>query len=139
MVRRPPTVVVLAVIAGLQGLLFVAYAVFDVVEALRVGITGPAEVSNPAALLGLIAITAAFGAGLLWVSWGWWGCRGWARSPFLVAQIVLGLIGYEVSQSSEGIQRTVGQVAIVVALVGIVLVFLPSVRRALDAEESGEA
>lgn len=126
----------LAAIAGLQGLLFIGYAVFDVVEAVRVGITGPAEVSNPAALVGLIAITAGFGAGLLWVSWGWWRVRSWARSPFLVAQIVLGLIGYDFSQSGENTQRTIGQALIVVAVVGIVLAFLPSVRRVLDAEES---
>lgn len=129
----------LAAIAGLQGLVFIGYAVFDVVEALRVGITGPAEVSNPAALLGLIAITVALGLGLLWVSWGWWRARSWARSPFLVAQIVLGLIGYDFSQSSEDAQRTIGQVIIVVAIVGIVLAFLPSVRRVLDEEEASGA
>lgn len=129
----------LAAIAGLQGLVFIGYAIFDVVEALRVGITGPAEVSNPAALLGLIAITVALGLGLLWVSWGWWRARSWARSPFLVAQIVLGLIGYDFSQSSEDAQRTIGQVIIVVAIVGIVLAFLPSVRRVLDEEEASGA
>ena len=34
---------------------------FDVVEAVRVGITGPAEVSNAPALILLVVITAAFG------------------------------------------------------------------------------
>jgi hypothetical protein len=89
-------------------------------------------VSNPAALAGLIAITAAFGAALIWVALGWWRGRTWARSPFVVAQLVLGLIGYEISQSGEGGLRMVGQVAMVVAVTGIVLVFLPSARRALS-------
>ena len=124
--------VVLAALAGLEGLGLLAYAAFDLVSAVRVGITGPAEVSNPAALAGLIAITAAFGAALIWVALGWWRGRTWARSPFVVAQLVLGLIGYEISQSGEGGLRMVGQVAMVVAVTGIVLVFLPSARRSLS-------
>lgn len=124
--------VLLAALAAIEGLGLLAYAVFDLVEAVRVGITGPAEVSNPAALAGLIAITAGFGAGLVWVAVGWWRCRTWARSPFVVAQLVLGLIGYEISQSNEGGLRLIGQVAMVVAVTGIVLVFLPSVRRTLS-------
>ena len=122
----------LAGIAALEGLLLLAYAVYYVVEAIRTGITGPAEVSNPAALMGLIAITAAFGAGLVWTAVGWWTARSWARSPFVVAQLVLGLIGYELTQSAEGVLQTTGQVAIVLAVIGVVLAFLPSVRRAID-------
>lgn len=124
--------VLLAALAAVEGLGLLGYAVFDLVSAVRVGITGPAEVSNPAALAGLVAITAAFGAGLVWVSVGWWRARSWARAPFVVAQLVLGLIGYEVSQSAEDGLRLVGQVAMVVAAVGIVLVLLPSARRALS-------
>ena len=52
--------------------------------------------------------------------------------PFVVAQLVLGLIGYEISQSNEGGLRLIGQVAMVVAVTGIVLVFLPSARRSLS-------
>lgn len=126
-------------IAGLQGLIFVGYAIYDIVQAFRVGITGPAEVSNLSALLGLIAITAAFGAGLLWVAWGWWGGRSWARAPFIVAQLVLGFVGYEMSQGSEDGPRFLGQVTIVIAIIGIVLSFLPSVRRALAEDEAPSA
>lgn len=124
--------VLLAALAAVEGLGLLGYAVFDLVSAVRIGITGPAEVSNPAALAGLVAITAAFGAGLVWVAVGWWRARSWARAPFVVAQLVLGLIGYEVSQSAEDGLRLVGQVAMVVAAVGIVLVLLPSARRALS-------
>ena len=130
-----PSLVVLAVISALQGLFFVGYAVYDIVQAFRVGLTGPAEVSNPAALLGLIAITAAIGVALLWVARGWWRVREWARAPFLVAQLVLGLIGYDLSQSQSSGPRLLGQVLIVVAVVGVVTCFLPSVRRALDVAE----
>lgn len=122
----------LAALSGLQGAALVLYAAFDVVRALRIGITGPEEVSNAGALVSLIVIIAAFGASLIWVAWGWWRARSWARAPFVVAQLILVFIGFEVSQSSEATLQTVGQVAMVVAVVGVVLVFLPSTRRALS-------
>ena len=92
--RPPLALVVLALIALLEGIVLLGYAVFDVVEALRVGITGPEQVSNPVALTVLVAITAAFGLALVWVARGWWRAQRWARSPFLLAQIIAALIGY---------------------------------------------
>ena len=62
--RPPIALVVLALIALLEGVALLGYAVFDVVEALRVGVTGPEQVSNPVALTMLVAITAAFGLAL---------------------------------------------------------------------------
>lgn len=129
---RPTVLTVLAALAGLQGVALLVYAAFDIVQALRVGITGPEEVSNAGALISLIVIIAAFGAALVWVAWGWWRGRSWARAPFVVAQLILAFIGYEVSQSAEATLRTVGQVAMLVAVIGVVLVFLPSTRRALS-------
>lgn len=131
----PPLLVLLALVAGLEGLGFLGYAAFDIVEAFRVGITGPAEVSNPSALIGLIAITGAFGAGLLGVAWGWWNRRSWARAPFIVAQLIIGLVSYEVTSSASSTLQTLGQAGIVVAIVGIVVCFLPSVRRAIADEQ----
>ena len=128
--------VVLAGIAGIQGLGLLAYAVFDIVEAFRVGITGPAEVSNPPALILLIVITAAFGCGLLWVAGGWWRSRRWARSPFLLAQIIIGLIGFEIAQSTGSVERTVGVVTVVLAALGLVLSFAPAVSRALAEDDA---
>ena len=129
-------ILVLAALALLEGLVLLGYALYDVIEAFRTGITGPAEVSNPAALLGLIAITAIFGAGLVWLARGWWNGRSWARSPFVFAQLIIGFIGYELSQSTDGGPRTIGQVALVVAVVAIVMSFLPSVRRVLAADDA---
>lgn len=123
---------ILAAIAILQGAALLAYAVFDIVEAVRVGVTGPEEVSNPMALLLLVVITGAFGAGMVVVGWGWWRCQRWARAPFILAQIIAGLIGYELSQATGSVERTVGYVCVVLAVVGLVLAFLPAVARAID-------
>ena len=131
-VKAPDRIlVVLALIAGLQGAALIAYALFDIVEALRVGITGPEEVSNPMALLLLIALTAAFGAGMVVVAVGWWRARRWARSPFIMAQIIVALLGYELAQAVGSVERTVGIVAMVMAGLGLVLSFAPATGRAI--------
>jgi hypothetical protein len=137
-VKAPDRVLVaLALIALLEGVALIGYAVFDVVEAVRVGITGPAEVSNAPALITLIVITAAFGVGLVLVARGWWQARPWARSPFVFSQIIIGLIGYELSQSGGSVERTVGYVCVLVAILGLVLSFTPAVSRALEESNDG--
>jgi hypothetical protein len=128
------SLVALAGIAAVEGVVLIGYAVFDIVEAVRVGITGPEDVSNPMALILLIAITAGFGAALVLVAWGWWRAQRWARSPFILAQIIFGLIGYELSQSEGSVERIVGYVAIALALVGLVLAFMPTVAREIDQD-----
>lgn len=131
--------VALTVVALLEGAGLLAYAAFDIVEAVRVGITGPEEVSNPAALTLLIVLTAGFGAGLGWVGVGWWRERRWARSPFILAQILLVLIGYELSQSDGSAERYVGIVGALVGVLGLVLAFAPGVSRRLDEQEAGRS
>ncbi len=75
---------VIAAIAAIEGLGLIAYAIFDIIEAVRVGITGPAEVSNPAALVLLIVIYLVFGIGLLLVARAWWQMRTWQRGAFIL-------------------------------------------------------
>lgn len=120
-----------AAIAVLQGAALLVYAVYDVVEAVRVGITGPEEVSNLPAVVLLIVITAAFGVGMVYVGLGWWRGRRWARAPFVLTQLIGGFIGVELAQSSGGVERAVGIGIVVVALLGLVLAFSPAVNRRL--------
>ena len=131
-VKAPDRIlVVLAVIALLQGAALIAYAVYDIVEAFRVGITGPVEVSNPMALVLLIVITAALGAGMVVVGLGWWRTRRWARAPFVLAQVIAALLGYELAQATGSVERAVGVVAMVIAALGLVLSFAPATGRAI--------
>ncbi len=127
----------LALIALLQGAALLGYALFDVVEAVRVGITGPEEVSNAPALILLVVITAAFGVGLLLVARGWWRAQRWARAPFILTQVIVGLIGYELSQSEGSVERMVGYACVLVAILGLVLSFAPAVSRAIDEPHRG--
>lgn len=134
MSRPAAPLAALAVIALLQGLALVAYGIFDAVEAVRVGATGPADVSNGPAIALQIVIFLIFGAGLLWVARGWWGSRRWARAPFLLTQLIALVVGVPLAQAQGGTERVAGIVISLMALVGIALVFTPGVTRALTEE-----
>lgn len=120
---------VIAAIAAIEGLGLIAYAIFDIIEAVRVGITGPADVSNPAALLLLIVIYLVFGAGLLLVARAWWLMRTWQRGAFILAQVIALLVFFDLARSNETTPRIVGIVILVMAVAGIILVFTPRVLR----------
>jgi hypothetical protein len=119
----------IAAIAALEGLALIAYAIYDIIEAVRVGITGPAEVSNPAALLLLIVIYLAFGIGLLLVARAWWQMRTWQRGAFILTQVIALLVFFDLTRSEETVPRLVGIVILVTAACGIILVFTPRVLR----------
>lgn len=109
-----------------------AYGVFDLVESLRVGVTGPGDVSNVPAVVLQIVIFAVFGAGLALIAKGWWTVQRWARAPFLLAQLLGVFIGYELAQSAGSVEHYAGIALCLLAALGIVLVFTPSVLRSLE-------
>lgn len=131
--RRPhqPWLVVLAAIAGLEGLVLLGYALFDVVQWVRVGITGPAEVSNVPALILQILIFSALAVGLLAIARGWWLTKYGARAPFILAQLLGVVVGLPLAQAPDSPTRAVGAALVVVAVVGISVSLLPSVTRAI--------
>jgi hypothetical protein len=119
----------IAAIAAIEGLGLVLYAIFDIIEAVRVGITGPAAVSNPAALVLLIAIYLVFGIGLLLVARAWWQMRTWQRGAFVLTQVIALLVFFDLTRSEESLPRIVGAVILALAIAGIILVFTPNVLR----------
>jgi uncharacterized membrane protein len=123
----------IAVIAALEGLGLLLYGIYDLVESVRVGVTGPAEVSNVPAIALQIVLFAIFGAGLLWIARGWWLMRRWARAPFILAQLMALVIGVPLAQA-EGAERFVGIFLALMALIGIVLAFTPTVTRELETQ-----
>ena len=133
MLTPPRPFVALAGIALIEGVALLGYGLFDAIEAIRVGATGPEDVSNGPAIALQIVLFAIFGAGLVWIARGWWSARRWARAPFLLAQLLALLVGYDISQGA-GAERFAGVALAIVAALGIVLVFTPAVMRQLDAE-----
>ena len=130
---RHPLLVFLAAIAAIQGISLIGYALYDVVQGITVGITGPPEVSNLPALVLQIVIFAALGSGLLLVARGWWGAKYGARAPFIVAQLLALVVGVPLLSAPDSWTRQVGIALLVVGVAGLVLALLPPVTRALIA------
>lgn len=128
--------IALAVIAGAEGLGLIGYALYDVVQAIRFGATGPAEVSNGPALFIQILIFLVFGVGLLLIARGWLRAQRWSRSPFVLAQLIALPVGFPLAQNSTGPERAVGAVVLILALAGGVLALTPQVSRAIAASDS---
>jgi hypothetical protein len=134
-VPRHPLLLVLAVIAAIQGLALVGYAIYDIVQGIRIGITGPAEVSNLPALLLQIVIFGALGAAMLAIALGWWRAKYGARAPFIVAQLLALVVGVPLTQAPEASIQYVGGALVVVGIIGIALALLPPVTRALLSDD----
>lgn len=123
----------LAIVAGLEGLALLGYAVIDIVAVIGEGLTGPEEVSNPAAFGMQVVIFVALGGGLLAVARGWWSCRRWVRGPFILAQLLGVVVGVPLLQSSIPVA---GLVIVVITVVSLVVSLLPPVTRALVGDQA---
>ena len=121
----------LALLAGLEGVALLIYAVYDSVQSIRIGAVGPEAVSNVPALLLQILIFAGFGVGLLLIGRGWLGSRRWVRAPFLLAQIIALVLGLPLAQYPEGGIRLAGIIIVIVGALGAILALTPPVNRAL--------
>ena len=125
-----------AVIAAIQGLAFLGYSGFVAVQAVRVGTSGPTEVSNVPAIVLEVVIFAVFGLALLWAGHGLWRARRWARAPFLLAQVLALVVGIPLAQAVDALPRVAGIVLTVLAVVGLVVSFAPGVTAELEGDDS---
>jgi hypothetical protein len=133
---RSPLLTALAFLSIAEGVFFLGYAVFDVVGVLRFGLTGPEEVSNAPALTLQVLMFALFGAALILVARGWWGVKRWARAPFVLAQLLVLVVAVPLTSASGSVERIAASIGVLMAVVGLVLTFLPSTTRALLGEDS---
>lgn len=136
MQSRSPLLTTLAFLSIVEGAFFLGYAVFDVVGVLRFGLTGPEEVSNAPALTLQVLMFALFGAALILVARGWWGVKRWARAPFVLAQLLVLVVAVPLTSASGSVERIAASIGVLMAVVGLVLTFLPSTTRALLGEDS---
>ena len=141
MAKSPPSargLLVAAPAAAVQGLAAVAYAIFLIEEVIRVGATGPVEVSNGAADTVLIAIVGLIGAALMWCSVGLWRERRWARAPIILFEIIIGIVSFN-AMTNPGYPswiRIIFGALCVIAVGTLVSLFLPSTTAALNHEQS---
>ncbi len=114
---------ILAVVSGAEGLFFIAYGVLVLIGVLRFGITGPVEVANAPGVTLEIIIFLIFGAALLLVAMGWWRGSKWARSPFVLAQLLGLVVSVPLMGSTGGTERLIGWSVTVIAVVCVALSF----------------
>jgi hypothetical protein len=122
---------VLAAISLVEAIGLLAYGIYEAVQGVLVGATGPAEVSNVPAIIVQVLIFAVLGVGMAYVGRGWWRRRRWARAPFILAQLIGLLVGIPIAQTPGTGPRIAGLALTVLAICGIVVALTPAVTRAL--------
>lgn len=129
---RPVTsLVVGAVVAALEGVALVLYSLYIVIQLIRLGITGPADVSNPVSVGLEIAIFAVFGAAMLLGAYGLWRVRGWGRSLLVLGQLLALVVGVPLATAEGGWDRFAGIAIVLAAITGLVAAFWPTTTRAI--------
>ena len=120
-----------AIVAAVEGIALVAYAVYITVQVARLGITGPAEVSNPVAVTLEITIFGLLGVAMVLAARGLWRARRWARSMLVVGQFLALVVGVPLVTAEGGAERGAGIALVVLAVAGIVSAFWPSTTAAI--------
>lgn len=109
-----------APLVAAEGLALVIYGIYLIVQVIRLGITGPEEVSNVPAVVLEIAIFTGFGIGVLFAARGLWLARRPARAPAVLAQIIAVVIGGPLAFSGDINSRIAGILIVCVAVVSSV-------------------
>ena len=128
---------VLAAIAVIEGVVLIGYGVADAVVAMTAGVDGPREVASPVGVAMQVIVLVGLGAALLLVANGWRVGRRWVRSPFVLAQLILGFILVSLASSGETATRVIGIAGAGLAAIGFVLALAPVSRRDADGTSPG--
>ncbi len=119
----PRPYLVLTLLSGLEGLALLVTGVVAVVNSVTGSSYGVKGEDSSAIVLEVI-IFLALGLGLLVVAKGWYSLQRWARSPFVLAQL-LGLAIGIWSDTQIGVRL----VFLMPAVLGLIVTFSPQVLR----------
>lgn len=122
---RPSTLIVAVVIAALEALAVLAYAVGIALS----GIANPTSVAAPVVEV-VIYLIFAGGVGL--VVRGLWQRKRWSRTPFVVVQLFGLVTGWTLVQGDGDSTHVLGYVVLAVSVVGLVCALAPRTGEALD-------
>lgn len=129
--RPVPSLMVGAAVAAIEGLALLAYGIYIAVQVTRLGITGPAAVSNPVSVGLEITIFSIFGAAMLAAAGGLWRVRRWGRSLLVLGQLLALVVGVPLASAAGGVERTAGIAVVVLAVAGLVAAFWPTTTAAI--------
>lgn len=132
--ETPISLRVAAVIALVEGAALVAYGTYVIVQVARLGITGPAPVSNVQSVTLEIVIFLVFGAALLLAAWGLWRTRRWSRALAVLGQLIGLVVGVPLVSATGSVERIAGILVVLMSIGALVCLFLPSSTRALVDE-----
>ena len=119
----PRPYLVLTLLSGVEGLALLVTGVVAVVNSAS-GSSYGAKGDDSSAIVLEVIIFLAFGLGLLVVAKGWYSLQRWARSPFVLAQL-LGLAIGIWSDTQIGVRL----VFLIPAVLGLIVTFSPEVLR----------
>lgn len=129
--QTPRWLRVAAVIALVEGAALVTYGIYVIVQVARLGITGPAPVSNVQSVALEIVIFLVFGIALLLAAWGLWRTRRWSRSLAVLGQLIGLVVGVPLVSATGSVERMAGILVVAMSIGALVCLFLPSSTRAL--------
>ncbi len=105
-----------APLVAAEGLALSIYGIYLIVQVIRLGITGPEEVSNVPAVVLEIVIFIGFGVGVLLAARGLWQARRPARAPAVLTQIIAVVVGGPLAFSTDPTSRIAGILIVAVAV-----------------------
>lgn len=129
--RPVRSLVIGAMVAGIEGVALIGYAVYIVVQVARLGITGPAEVSSPIAVTLEILIFGLLGVAMVLAARGLWYARRWARSLLVVGQFLALVVGIPLAMAEGDVERAAGVGLVALAIAGILAAFWPTTTAAV--------
>lgn len=119
---RPPTLMVAAAALAAEAVALTAYTVYGVIE---VATSHSRTASNAAALIGIQVLIIA---GLLLMARGVLRRRPWTRTPGVMAQILVGVVGYILLEAR---QIPWAAIALILAVAGLAGFLAPDSLKAL--------
>ena len=129
----PRPYLLLALIAALEGIALLVNGAIAVVKAATDSSYGT-QGSGSSAIIIEVFIFAVLGIGLLLVAKGWFTMKRWARSPFILAQLIGLFGGGSMVLDSSASSKVPGLLLAVPAIIGLAVVFSPAMVRATAAE-----
>ncbi|MCL2581409.1 MAG: hypothetical protein FWE35_03030 [Streptosporangiales bacterium] len=119
---RPPLLVAGAAALAVEALALTAYTVYNVIDLMT---ASSRTASNAAALIGIQVIVIA---ALVLLARGALGLRPWTRTPAVMVQVLVGVVGYVLLRAH---QYPWGALALALALAGLAGFLAPASLKAL--------
>ncbi|MBQ1083681.1 MULTISPECIES: hypothetical protein [unclassified Nocardiopsis] len=129
MSSRPFTIVIAAVLEALIGLVAAVAGIYSLYTAITGRATDPVSSAIPLTVIGV-----GVGVLLVFVAYGLWNLRDWARTPVVVTQLFMAVVAYYMY---TGEQYVICAVMLAVAVAAAAAVLAPPTTAVLFSDTEG--